>query len=107
MARMKDLTGKKYGKLTVMYQSKDHISKNGNKRIVWHCKCDCGNEIDVMALNLTRGHTTSCGCARLDGRKRISRDITGQRFGHLVGIKKLKVRMAKQGGYFIVIVVII
>lgn len=90
MARMKDLTGKKYGKLTVMYQSKNHISKNGNKRIVWHCKCDCGNEIDVMALNLTRGHTTSCGCARLDGRKRISRDITGQRFGHLVGIKKIE-----------------
>ena len=90
MAKLQDLTGKKYGKLTIMYQSKDHISKNGSKRIVWHCKCDCGNEIDVMALNLTRGHTTSCGCARADGRKRISRDITGQRFGHLIGIKKVE-----------------
>lgn len=90
MAKLQDLTGKKYGKLIVMYQSENHISKNGNKRVVWHCKCDCGNEVDVMALNLTRRHTTSCGCARVDGRKRISRDITGQRFGHLVGIKKVE-----------------
>lgn len=90
MSNIIDLTGKKYGKLTVLYQAKDHISKNGNKRVVWHCKCDCGNEIDVMALNLTRNHTTSCGCARNNGRKKLQRNVTGERFGHLVGIRKVE-----------------
>lgn len=84
-----DLTGKKFGKLTVLYEVDNHESKNGNRRIVWHCKCDCGNETNVMALNLTRNHTTSCGCARADGRKKIQRDITNERFGNLVGIKKV------------------
>lgn len=89
MTKADDLTGMQYGKLTVLYRTEDHVSKNGNHRVVWHCKCECGNEIDVMALNLTRNHTVSCGCARIDGRKKLCRDITGERFGHLVGIKKI------------------
>jgi len=85
-----DLTGKRFGKLVALYEVDNHISKNGNRRTTWHCKCDCGNETDVMALNLTRNHTTSCGCARSDGRKKLQRDITGERFGHLVGIRKVE-----------------
>lgn len=85
-----DLTGQKFGKLTVLYRAEDHLSKNGNKRVVWHCMCDCGNETDVMALNLTRNHTLSCGCARDAGRKPLIRDITGQRFGQLVAIQRVE-----------------
>ena len=33
-----DLTGKRYGKLTVI----ERIYKTGNKRTSWRCKCDCG-----------------------------------------------------------------
>ncbi len=29
---------------------------------VWHCLCDCGNEIDVLAASLKSGNTSSCGC---------------------------------------------
>jgi hypothetical protein len=90
MTKYVDLVGRRYGKLTVLYRSENHLSKNGNSRVVWHCLCDCGNEVDVMSLNLTRNHTTSCGCARADGRKKLNRDITGERFGHLVGIKKIE-----------------
>ncbi len=32
MAKLQDLTGKKFGKLTVIYQAENHISKNGSKR---------------------------------------------------------------------------
>ena len=48
-----DLTGKKFGYLTAEYYIK------GGK---WHCKCDCGNEIDVDTRNLNSNHTQSCGC---------------------------------------------
>lgn len=62
-----DLTGRRYGKLTVLYSV-------GKK---WHCRCDCGNECDVLTENLTSGHTSSCGC------KRLKASIVGQRFGRL------------------------
>jgi hypothetical protein len=50
-----DLTGKTFGYLTPMYYIK------GGK---WHCKCQCGNEIDVSTRNLNSGHTKSCGCMK-------------------------------------------
>ena len=89
MSKITDLTGQKFGKLTVVNRAENHVSNNGNKRVVWHCKCECGNEVDVMALNLTRNHTISCGCARSDGRKKLTRDITGQRFGYLTAIRRI------------------
>lgn len=48
-----DLTGKQFGYLTPLYYIK------GGK---WHCKCQCGNELDVDTRNLNSGHTKSCGC---------------------------------------------
>jgi len=58
MARIKDLTGQRFGRLVVLYDTGER--KSGN--VVWHCKCDCGNEVDVISGNLASGNTTSCGC---------------------------------------------
>lgn len=56
--KLEDLTGKRFGRLTVLYRT----NKVG-ELTKWHCKCDCGNELDVFAGNLKKGnHTTSCGC---------------------------------------------
>lgn len=33
-----------------------------NQARVWHCVCDCGGEVDVLAGNLMKGNTRSCGC---------------------------------------------
>ena len=87
--KLQDLTGKTFGKLTVIERAENHVSKNGNRRPAWLCRCICGNEVVVMGLNLTRGHTVSCGCARKEGRDRLVRDISGQRFGQLVAIKRI------------------
>lgn len=57
-----DLTGKRFGKLLVLYQAEDHISKNGEKCAMWHCLCDCGKEVDVLQKSLKSGNTKSCGC---------------------------------------------
>lgn len=56
--QIKDLTGQIFGKLTALYYIKGKDGKQGK----WHCKCECGNECDVFRSNLTRLHTTSCGC---------------------------------------------
>ena len=67
-----DETGKKYGRLTVLYL-------NGNK---WHCKCDCGNECDVSGSHLRTGNTQSCGCLHKENFTNKV-DLVGKRFGKL------------------------
>ena len=42
-------------------EDKPSTRENGWK-VSWLCKCDCGNIISVYGTNLTRNHTTSCGC---------------------------------------------
>lgn len=56
----KDLTNQRFGTLVVLYPLNERAELSGN--YIWHCKCDCGNEIDVIGSRLTGGYTTSCGC---------------------------------------------
>lgn len=57
MSRLIDITGNKYGMLTVI----EYLGK-----CKWRCKCDCGNEIIADGNNLRRLHTKSCGCLLLN-----------------------------------------
>ena len=60
MRKKQDLTGKEFGKLTVMFE----IPERKNSKIMWHCKCECGNEVNIMGCSLTKTNhpTRSCGC---------------------------------------------
>ena len=53
----RDLSGKRFGRLVVINKA----YKNGYD-VFWNCKCDCGKDAVVLAGNLTRGITKSCGC---------------------------------------------
>lgn len=64
--KIKDLTGEKFGRLTVLYRTKDHYYPNGRHDVQYLCKCDCGNEVVVLGIHLRSGHTLSCGCLRSD-----------------------------------------
>lgn len=75
----KDLTDKRFGKLVVLEKSDRRI----DGRIVWKCKCDCGNECFVPSNNLISGNTKSCGCLRL------TEDFTGKKFGRLTVLEKV------------------
>lgn len=44
MRKAKDLTGKRFGKLTVIRRAKDYITPKGKPHTQWLCVCDCGNE---------------------------------------------------------------
>ena len=56
-----DLTGNKYGRLTV-------IRRIGTKRgsPLWECICECNNHANVTSRELTSGNTKSCGCLSLE-----------------------------------------
>lgn len=53
-----DLTGKRYGQLTVI--SENRRSEKG--KYYWNCICDCGNKKIVDGYELRRGNIKSCGC---------------------------------------------
>ena len=69
----KDLTGRKFGRLTV-------IEKSGKKdnRITWRCKCECGKEKIVPGAYLISGRTKSCGCLYAENRKKPKRITHGK-----------------------------
>lgn len=73
-----DLTGKKFGKLTVV----KNTGEKRNTSYVWICKCDCGREKAATARDLNSGRVTSCGCE-----KGFRRHLEGCRFGKLEVIK--------------------
>lgn len=56
-----DLTGNKYGKLTVLKR----IGTKNNSPL-WKCVCDCNNYKNVTSRDLRSGNTNSCGCLHLD-----------------------------------------
>ena len=52
-----DLTGKRFGRLTVIKYNHTY-----NYCRFWECICDCGNITYIGTHTLKSGHTKSCGC---------------------------------------------
>ena len=62
-----NLSNKKFGMLTPLYIT----GKNKYHYNIWHCKCDCGNECDVVSRELMHGDTISCGCKKNSYREQL------------------------------------
>lgn len=60
-----DLTGKKFGRLTVIRQV--HSSTPQRK---WLCQCECGSKVELVSHLILSGHTQSCGCLRSEKNSR-------------------------------------
>lgn len=80
MPKLIDLSGQRFGRLTVIERADS--SKGKTK---WLCKCECGKETVVFASNLTRGIAKSCGCLRNEVTSK-RRTIHGQRRSRLYNI---------------------
>lgn len=62
IGRVIDLTGQKFGRLTVVERAENYISPKGQPQTQWRCRCDCGNETIVLGCNLKKKSVMSCGC---------------------------------------------
>ena len=87
LSTRKDLSNQKFGKLTALY----YIENTSPP--LWHCVCECGNEIDVISTVLTQGNRTSCGCKRKDLRK----NLIGEKFGKLSVIERAENYISPSG----------
>lgn len=86
-----DLTGQKFGRLTVLEEADPYISPKGVKAIRYKCLCECGNTTIASGNLIKRGQTLSCGCfhKEQEAKKAIlqPKDISGQKFGTLTAIR--------------------
>jgi hypothetical protein len=93
MTKTKDLTGQRFGRLTVVERTN---KRNKSGKILYRCKCECGGEKLVSATNLLNGGTRSCGCLNVEAHQRTQKDLSGQRFGNLIAIKPTAARRQKK-----------
>lgn len=92
-----NLSGKRFGKLSVISFDKYH--KNQKR---WKCMCDCGNTVSLPHASLTRtkSNTTNCGCKKVERAKTLNRLDLGQAAKN-VRIKTYKSRAKKMNLPFI------
>lgn len=68
-----DITGQRFGLLEAI----EPTDQRNNNKVVWKCKCDCGNICYVSGTRLRNGDTKSCGCLKNSyGEFQISKILT-------------------------------
>ncbi len=56
-----DIAGRRFGRLVALTPTPGRTDHGG---IIWHCRCDCGNETDVPYNTLVYANQRSCGCRK-------------------------------------------
>ena len=92
---LRDLSGEKFGLLTVISETDPYIDRQGKKLRRFRCRCDCGNETVTLAYSLKSGSTKSCGC--LLTTHKLKESLVGQKFGRLTVISEAEWHVQKNG----------
>lgn len=66
-----NISGKRFGRLMALTITPRRDKKGS---VYWHCRCDCGNELDVTEDSLVHGNYRSCGCLK----REIQQDIVNK-----------------------------
>lgn len=94
MKKFRDLTGLKFGSLTVVRFS----HKNDYNALCWLCKCDCNTEKIIVGSSLVGGSTKTCGC-KINNRTAL-KDISGQKFGRLTVVSFYEIKQNDGHAYW-------
>jgi len=76
-----NLTGQRFGKLIVIRDD----GRTKDERVIWLCRCDCGNFAHVHSKCLRQERTRSCGCLQKEWARRHIKAIS---FLHGDALKK-------------------
>lgn len=66
MGKALDLKDMTFGRLRVLERAQNRITKNGNSKRAWVCRCACGNVITATTMDLRSGDVKSCGCLKAE-----------------------------------------
>ncbi|MCD8341346.1 MAG: hypothetical protein LUC87_04210 [Clostridiales bacterium] len=91
----KDIIGQRFRMLTALYPTE---KRDRNSTVVWHCRCDCGREVDVSYEDLVYSRMISCGCRKREAEQKLSSYLT-----HVAGtsvdlLKSEKLRVNNKTG---------
>ena len=86
-----DLTGKRFGKLFVLAETNNRADEGS---IVWKCKCDCGNIIEISSKRLVNGLTISCGCYQKERQKYSMKKLQNRQFKENTNIDLISKKQA-------------
>ena len=92
----KDLTGRVFGRLTVVSLA----GRDKNQKLLWNTICECGSTKVVRGEQLVRGQTSSCGCLQKElTTKRCTKPMIGKVFGRLTVLEKMYTKKGR-GAYY-------
>lgn len=85
-----DLTGKRFGRLSVTRRDGSKTYPSGKTSTAWLCVCDCGNSHRTTKGALMSGSSKSCGCFQRE-------DLSARRRARALGLSNTKVYHAWVG----------
>ena len=68
MGSFKDITGQRFGRLTVI----ERVENDKHNQARWKCLCECGNYTVAVTSELNRGNVRSCGCLSREISKKVN-----------------------------------
>ena len=86
MSKIIDLIGQRFGRLVVIEKTD---KRDSSKRIIWRCRCDCGNIKDVSSKCLVEHDVLSCGCLLKEKQEQHKLKLIGQTFGDLIVVDEV------------------
>lgn len=108
--KVKDITGERFGHLVALKETSERF----NGKVIWLCKCDCGNKVKVTSHRLLHTEISNCfdeKCPFRDPTRKLLKeedfsgearkcssameDITGQVFGELTAVSMTGVKSGK------------
>lgn len=92
----KDITGQRFGRLVALFPSRRY-DKSGS--VIWHCRCDCGTEIDVSYNALAYTNQKSCGCQKKEHDQKLKTYLTHVAGTSVEMLKSKKVPTDNTTGY--------
>lgn len=91
-----DISGKKFHMITALYPTE---RRDRRGYVIWHCRCDCGNEIDVSYNNLVYCNKKSCGCQKKRHDQSLQKFLTHVDHTCINGIRSRKLPSDNTTGY--------
>lgn len=91
-----DISGRKFDRLTAKYPLRERDAKGG---VIWHCVCDCGNEVDLSYNVLMYSDIRSCGCWKRERESKLGEMLTHVDGTSIDMIKSKKIPKDNTTGY--------
>lgn len=91
-----DISGQRFERLVALYPSRRY-DESGS--VVWHCRCDCGNEVDIPYNTLVYTNQKSCGCQKKEHDQKLKTFLTHVAGTSIDMLKSKKIPTDNTTGY--------